>query len=58
MVPGEAAALKITTTYDLAVAGLLLAEAVAGADAADTGSPVTSQPPTAVPPTAVPTTRA
>lgn len=58
VVPGEAAALKITTTYDLAVAGLLLAEAVAGADAADTGSPVTSQPPTAVRTTAVPTTRA
>jgi len=55
VVPGEAAALKITTTYDLAVAGLLLAEAVAGADAADTGSPVTSQPPTAVRTTAVPT---
>lgn len=58
VVPGEAAALKITTTYDLAVAGLLLAEAVAGADAADTGSPVTSQPPTAVHTTAVPTARA
>lgn len=57
VVPGEAAALKITTTYDLAVAGLLLAEAVAGADAADTGIPVTSQPTTVVPTTAVPTTR-
>lgn len=51
VVPGEAAALKITTTYDLAVAGLLLAETVAGTDAADTGSPVTSQPTTAVPTT-------
>ncbi|WPF81807.1 2-C-methyl-D-erythritol 4-phosphate cytidylyltransferase [Sanguibacter sp. 4.1] len=51
VVPGEAEALKITTTYDLAVAGLLLAETVAGADAADTGSPVTSQPTTAVPTT-------
>jgi len=57
VVPGEAAALKITTTYDLAVAGLLLAETVAGTDAADTGSPVTSQPTTVVPTTAVPTTR-